>query len=77
MFIHMQPSAVKISNVAFKNIKGTSASEEAIKFDCSKSFPCQGVLLQDVNLVRQGNGDVDATCLKVGLQKKGNVSPGC
>ncbi|XP_050283869.1 polygalacturonase [Quercus robur] len=72
-----QPSAVKISNVAFKNIKGTSASEEAIKFDCSKSFPCQGVLLQDVNLVRQGNGDVDATCLKVGLQKKGNVSPGC
>ncbi|KAM3733961.1 hypothetical protein ACB098_11G177200 [Castanea mollissima] len=72
-----QPSAVKISNVSYKNIKGTSASEEAITFNCSKSFPCQGVLLQDVNLVRQGNGDVDATCLKVRLSKKGNVSPGC
>ncbi|KAK8554267.1 hypothetical protein V6N12_031233 [Hibiscus sabdariffa] len=39
-------SAVQVKNVVYTNIKGTSASEVAIKFDCSKTHPCQGILLQ-------------------------------
>ncbi|XP_043815808.1 polygalacturonase-like [Manihot esculenta] len=41
-----QKSAVKVKNVMYKNIKGTSATEVAIKFDCSKAYPCQDILLQ-------------------------------
>ncbi|KAM7509013.1 hypothetical protein LguiA_019466 [Lonicera macranthoides] len=58
-----QRSAVQIENVVYKNIKGTSASKIAIKFCCSKAFPCQGILLQDINLSRHdgdGEGDGDA-----------------
>uniref|UniRef100_A0A6N2N5N7 Cellulose synthase n=1 Tax=Salix viminalis TaxID=40686 RepID=A0A6N2N5N7_SALVM len=48
-------SAVQVKNVVYKNIKGTSASEVAVKFDCSKTYPCQGILLQNVNLHREGD----------------------
>ncbi|CAK7342550.1 unnamed protein product [Dovyalis caffra] len=55
-----QRSAVQVKNVVYKNIKGTSASEVAIKLDCSKTYPCQGILLQDVNLEREGEGAATA-----------------
>ncbi|CAJ1975627.1 unnamed protein product [Sphenostylis stenocarpa] len=44
-------SGVKMIKVLYENIKGTSASREAINFDCSKSNPCQGIKLHDINLV--------------------------
>ncbi|KAL5198783.1 hypothetical protein ABZP36_002295 [Zizania latifolia] len=43
-----------ISNVLFKNIRGTSASKEAIKLDCSKNVPCQGIALKNINLTVKG-----------------------
>ncbi|KAG9130008.1 hypothetical protein Leryth_026545 [Lithospermum erythrorhizon] len=48
------PSRVRISNVSFKNIKGTSASKEAVKIVCSKSVPCQGVEIGDIHLTYNG-----------------------
>lgn len=79
IYIYMQRSAVQIENVLYKNIKGTSASKMAIKFGCSKAFPCQGVLLQDINLRRHdgdGDGDVVAASFEiVMLQTRGRVSP--
>ncbi|XP_058103663.1 polygalacturonase-like [Magnolia sinica] len=45
-----QESGVKISQVTYKNIKGTSTSQVAMKFDCSSSSPCQGIRLQDIKL---------------------------
>lgn len=35
----LQESAVQVSNVVYKNVKGTSASDAAIDFECSKSVP--------------------------------------
>ncbi|CAN4118574.1 unnamed protein product [Withania somnifera] len=35
-----QNSAVQVKNVVYQNIKGSSATKLAIKFDCSKNFPC-------------------------------------
>ncbi|XP_062173708.1 polygalacturonase-like [Alnus glutinosa] len=72
-----QASAVKVSNVVYKNITGISASEEAINFKCSKSVPCQGILLEDVNLVYQEDASVKASCESVRLTSQGKVSPRC
>ncbi|KAI4369552.1 hypothetical protein MLD38_017979 [Melastoma candidum] len=44
------PSMVKISDVTFKNIQGTSISQEAINMVCSKAVPCQNIHFENVNL---------------------------
>ncbi|CAN4123736.1 unnamed protein product [Withania somnifera] len=49
-------SAVQIKDVTYKKIRGTSSSLAAVKFDCSASFPCQGIILKDINLVYHGPG---------------------
>ncbi|KAH7570651.1 hypothetical protein JRO89_XS05G0151100 [Xanthoceras sorbifolium] len=75
-----QGSAVQISNVAYKNIRGTSASELAIKFDCSKHVACQGILVQDVNLASQlhhSDSSAIASCVHVELHTVGSFSPRC
>nr|XP_004309009.2 PREDICTED: polygalacturonase-like [Fragaria vesca subsp. vesca] len=45
-----QSSGVKISQVTYKNIQGTSATAEAVTFDCSPSNPCRRIKLQDIKL---------------------------
>ncbi|KAI9195211.1 hypothetical protein LWI28_012722 [Acer negundo] len=45
-----QVSGVKINDVLYQNIRGTSATPVAIKFDCSTKYPCKGIKLQNVNL---------------------------
>ncbi|KAF8398392.1 hypothetical protein HHK36_017319 [Tetracentron sinense] len=70
-------SAVQVRDVVYQNIKGTSASNMAINFDCSKSFPCRGIVLQDINLVKEGGATAKASCKNVICTKMGNVSPYC
>ncbi|KAJ4844234.1 hypothetical protein Tsubulata_021409 [Turnera subulata] len=73
-----QPSAVKISQVMYRNIKGTSESEVAVKFNCSKRNPCRQILLQDIDLRREEiNGSAKASCENVKLANMGHVSPMC
>ncbi|KAH6770440.1 hypothetical protein C2S52_015243 [Perilla frutescens var. hirtella] len=43
-------SGVKVSDVTFNNIKGTSRSEDAITLHCSSTNPCQRIKLQNINL---------------------------
>ncbi|KAF2921892.1 polygalacturonase [Oryza sativa Japonica Group] len=67
-----QTSAVQVSNVVFKNIRGTSASKEAIKLDCSRNVPCQGITLKDVKLTIKGGGsDAKSTCGNAKWKKSG------
>ncbi|XP_073017164.1 polygalacturonase-like [Primulina eburnea] len=75
-----QSSAVQVKNIVYRNITGTSASKVAIDFDCSQSHPCQGIVLQNVNLA--GNEDigvekVTAVCNNVNVRNVGTVSPRC
>ncbi|KAE8718605.1 Detected protein of unknown function [Hibiscus syriacus] len=72
-----QSSAVQMRSVVYKNIIGTSASEVAIKFDCSKTHPCQGILLQNVCLQKQGDATAKAICNNVELSEIGTVFPQC
>ncbi|KAF3583691.1 hypothetical protein F2Q69_00032186 [Brassica cretica] len=70
-----QKSAVQVSNVLYKNIQGTSSRPVAVKFECSKSIPCQGISMQNVKLVDQTQQDVvsTASCSNVKLDTKGHV----
>ncbi|KAM7262446.1 hypothetical protein ACFE04_000129 [Oxalis oulophora] len=73
-----QISAVQVKNVVYENIYGTSESEVAIKLDCSKSFPCQGIHLQNINLVYAKNGPkAEAVCVNAKPSYSGNVTPRC
>lgn len=72
-----QDSAVQLSNVLYQNIKGTSASEVAIKFDCSRAVPCRQIYVQDVILEPQGHGGTIATCENVRYVNRGNFFPQC
>ncbi|PRQ52772.1 putative polygalacturonase [Rosa chinensis] len=47
----------KISNVSFKNIRGSSASQVAINIACSGSLPCENVELIGIDLEYSGDGD--------------------
>ncbi|BFG42913.1 hypothetical protein CerSpe_291870 [Prunus speciosa] len=67
-----QRSAVQVKNVLYQNIRGTSASTDAITFNCSQSVPCQGIVLQNIQLQ---NGR--AKCNNVKPAYKGAVSPRC
>ncbi|KAI4300778.1 hypothetical protein L6164_034114 [Bauhinia variegata] len=70
-------SAVQIMNVTYRNIKGTSAHDVAVKFDCSKHFPCQGIVLQEIGLQRQGGEAAEAYCKNVQFSYIGDVFPRC
>ncbi|VVB03294.1 unnamed protein product [Arabis nemorensis] len=43
-------SGVKVSNVRYEDIHGTSSTDVAVILDCSKEQPCTGIVMNDVNL---------------------------
>ncbi|KAL6505976.1 Polygalacturonase 1 [Orobanche hederae] len=82
-----QASAVQVKNVVYENITGTAASDAAIKFNCSTSHPCQGIVMLNVNLVAENGENAKADCKNVDFANIGtlltkfsnsvSVSPGC
>ncbi|KAL8491693.1 hypothetical protein ACS0TY_023336 [Phlomoides rotata] len=69
-----QTSGVKISDVTYQDIHGTSATQVAMKFDCSKTHPCSGITLDEVNLTYRGKSAI-ASCANAGGTTKGAVNP--
>ncbi|XP_059630208.1 polygalacturonase-like [Cornus florida] len=69
-----QSSGVKISEVTYKNIQGTSATQVAVIFDCSSSNPCRGIRLQDVKLTYL-NKPAQSACRNIGGTASGAVVP--
>lgn len=55
-----QPSRVRISNIHYRNIRGTSSSPLGVNLMCSPQFPCQNVELFDINLRYSGKRRVSA-----------------
>ncbi|KAG0460283.1 hypothetical protein HPP92_023411 [Vanilla planifolia] len=49
-----QGSGIKISDVTFSNVRGTSATEVAIKLDCSPTNPCTEIALDNIRLTHNG-----------------------
>eukprot|EP00258_Populus_trichocarpa_P032364 XP_024448383.1 polygalacturonase-like [Populus trichocarpa] len=69
-----QVSGVKISDVTYQDIHGSSATEVAVKFDCSKKYPCTGIKLEDVKLTFK-NQPAEASCSNAGGVASGLVQP--
>ncbi|KAJ3670220.1 hypothetical protein LUZ60_010544 [Juncus effusus] len=70
-----QASAVEVSDVIFRNIRGTSATEIAIELDCSASVPCRGIMLEGINLVDKKNKPARSACQNARWSKAGMVVP--
>ncbi|KAK7313149.1 hypothetical protein VNO77_37607 [Canavalia gladiata] len=69
-----QSSGIKISQISYMNIHGSSATQEAVTFDCSPSDPCQGIKLQDINLT-YNNKAATSSCKNIGGTSRGTLVP--
>ncbi|CAL5336922.1 unnamed protein product [Camellia sinensis] len=69
-----QVSGVKISDVTYQDIHGTSATEVAVNFDCSKQHPCSKIILEDVHLTHM-NQPALASCVNAEGTSSGSVQP--
>ncbi|GAB2220480.1 hypothetical protein Drorol1_Dr00008133 [Drosera rotundifolia] len=70
-----QTSAVQISEIVYKNISGTTISEDAMKFACSDTVPCSDIVLHNVNLIGDNGGSVETFCNSVTGFEIGIVRP--
>lgn len=63
-----------MSQVSYNDIQGTSATQVAVKFDCSAGNPCKGIELQDVKLTC-GNSAAKSSCKNADGAISGFVAP--
>ncbi|BAT74833.1 hypothetical protein LR48_Vigan01g132600 [Vigna angularis] len=69
-----QASGVKVSDVTYRDIHGTSATQVAVKFDCSSKYPCSGIKLEDVKLTYKNQRAV-SSCNHADGASLGSVQP--
>ncbi|XP_042002066.1 polygalacturonase-like [Salvia splendens] len=78
-FSKTQPeqSSVKISDVHFRRIKGTTTSEIPVLLNCSKKEPCSNIELADIDLKPTGEAkSVASACQSaVGIKTSGVLNP--
>ncbi|XVE76657.1 hypothetical protein DITRI_Ditri12bG0191500 [Diplodiscus trichospermus] len=67
-------SGVKISEVTYQDILGTSATEVAVKLDCSSKYPCTDIRLEDVKLTYR-NKPAEASCSNADGTASGFIQP--
>lgn len=67
-------SGIKISDVTYQNVQGSSATQVAMNFGCSRSNPCKNIRLQTVSLTYQ-NSKAQSSCLNADGASTGVVSP--
>ncbi|XP_057790421.1 exopolygalacturonase clone GBGE184-like [Salvia miltiorrhiza] len=72
-----EQSNVKISDVHFRRIKGTTISEIPIMLNCSLKVPCENIELADIDLKPVGPAKSVASACQaaVGIKVSGTVNP--
>ncbi|KAH0773899.1 hypothetical protein KY290_011036 [Solanum tuberosum] len=69
-----QGSGIKVSDITYEDVHGTSATEVAVKFLCSKTNPCNGIKLLDVKLSYKDH-PAEASCVNAGGMASGLQQP--
>ncbi|EEF33281.1 Polygalacturonase precursor, putative [Ricinus communis] len=69
-----QHSGVKISQITYKNIQGTSRSPQAVTFECSPSNPCREIELHDIKLTYM-NKAATSSCKNIAGTSSGLIIP--
>ncbi|WOK94144.1 exopolygalacturonase [Canna indica] len=69
------PSRVRISDIFFRDIRGTSTTPVAVTLKCSRGVPCQNVNLHNVNLRYAGGAPAKATCFNIKASYSGTQIP--
>ncbi|KAL9353549.1 hypothetical protein Peur_056229 [Populus x canadensis] len=71
------PSRVKISDVRYINIRGTSASEVGVDLKCSEAVPCEKLYFSNINLKYYGPKKLPftSTCTNAKVNYVGNQFP--
>jgi len=69
------PSTIKISGLTIEDIKGTSATQEAIQIICSKGVPCENVKITNIDLTYKGAGEAKSVCRNVNPTVSGTQNP--
>ncbi|RWW01311.1 hypothetical protein BHE74_00035420 [Ensete ventricosum] len=70
----LQSSGIKISQVNFHDVRGSSATQVAVKLDCSPSNPCTEVSLKDIKLTYR-NKQSQSYCRNVKGTSSGVMNP--
>ncbi|XP_073525930.1 uncharacterized protein [Phyllobates terribilis] len=68
-------SGVKISDVMYQDIHGTSATEVAVKLDCSPKSKCTGIKMKDVKLTYMNHQDALSSCVNAVVSLSGVNHP--
>ncbi|WMV09945.1 hypothetical protein MTR67_003330 [Solanum verrucosum] len=68
-------SQVKISDVVYQNIRGTTSSEIPVQLLCSSKLPCQNVRLTNINLKHIANTPITSQCQNVNVGYTGIQIP--
>lgn len=69
-----QDSGIQIGQVTYSNIRGSSASEVAVSFNCSATNPCTGITLQEIELTN-GEEPAKSYCEHASGTAHGRVDP--
>ena len=71
----LQSSGVQISDLSYTDIKGSSATPVAVKFNCSGTNPCSGIKLRNIRLRYRHQRPAQAKCQNAGGSASGEVTP--
>lgn len=68
--------AVKISDVKFMHLSGTSSGKTTISLICSETDSCTGILMRNVTILPEKRGDkAGVSCVNAHGRCEGNVLP--
>ncbi|CAN7025602.1 unnamed protein product [Brassica rapa subsp. trilocularis] len=71
-----KPSTIKLVDISFKHIRGTSGNKDAVKLLCSKGFPCKNVQIGDIDIKYTGaDGPATFQCSNVSPTLMGTQVP--
>ncbi|WMV59365.1 hypothetical protein MTR67_052750, partial [Solanum verrucosum] len=69
-----QGSGIKVSDITYEDVHGTSTTEVAVKFDCRKTNPYNGIKLLDLKLSYKDH-PAEASCVNAGEMASGLQQP--